>query len=198
MEVEGAAELVQGNKDSSEGPQNVDLELTIDEVVEDYVGALGIAQVAHVLLVSLAWMFDAQITLVTIFTDAQPKAWRCKTPATGGACTGDGSGPVCGLKPGTWEWVGGSASSVIAEWGLVCDRKFLAAIPASLFFIGSLVGNSPLPPLVSFDGTISFSDIFRILYEGDFMVQRLKFNSLYFADVIRSSRIADAALGRLY
>lgn len=137
MEVEGGAELVPGNKDASGGPQNINLELTVDEVIEDYVGAFGVAQFIHVLLVSLAWIFDSQITLVTIFTDAQPKAWRCKIPNT---CSGDGAGPVCGLKPGSWEWVGGSTSSVIAEWGLVCDHKFLAAIPASLFFIGSLIG----------------------------------------------------------
>jgi OCT family organic cation transporter-like MFS transporter 4/5 len=48
---------------------------------------------------------------------------------------------VCGLTPGTWEWVGGHESSIVAEWGLICDRRFLAAIPASLFFIGSLFGN---------------------------------------------------------
>lgn len=47
---------------------------------------------------------------------------------------------VCGLKTGSWEWVGGNTSSTIAEWGLICDRKFLAAIPASLYFLGSLIG----------------------------------------------------------
>ncbi|KAJ6677204.1 SOLUTE CARRIER FAMILY 22 MEMBER [Salix viminalis] len=46
---------------------------------------------------------------------------------------------VCGLKPGTWEWVGNHESSIVVEWCLVCDRRFLAAVPASMFFIGSLL-----------------------------------------------------------
>ncbi|KAK6276356.1 hypothetical protein POUND7_006065 [Theobroma cacao] len=50
------------------------------------------------------------------------------------------TGPVSGLAAGTWEWIGGNTTSTIAEWGLVCDRKFLAALPASLFFVGSILG----------------------------------------------------------
>ncbi|KAJ1390070.1 MFS transporter superfamily [Sesbania bispinosa] len=116
------------------------LELSVDEVVEEYVGSLGFSQLVHVLLVSLAWIFDAQSTLVTIFSDAQPP-WRCKT----GMCLSDNSaakssGSVCGLMPGTWEWIDGHTSSTIAEWDLICDRRFLAAIPASLYFLGSLIG----------------------------------------------------------
>ncbi|TKY44907.1 Organic cation/carnitine transporter 1 [Spatholobus suberectus] len=120
------------------------LELTVDEVVEGYVGSLGFSQLVHVLLVSLAWIFDAQSTLVTIFSDAQPAAWRCKT----GLCQGNnnstakGSGSVCGLVPGTWEWVDGHTSSIIAEWDLICDRRFLAAVPASVYFLGSLIGSA--------------------------------------------------------
>ncbi|KAF2321100.1 hypothetical protein GH714_033859 [Hevea brasiliensis] len=132
------------------------LELTVDEVVEGYVGSLGISQLLHVFLVSLAWIFDSQNTLATIFSDAQPPSWRCISPhlhadnttvvpamAAASLCSsiGDskGGGSVCGLPPGTWEWVGGNRSSTIAEWGLICDRKFLACVPASLFFLGSLL-----------------------------------------------------------
>ncbi|KAJ0048643.1 hypothetical protein Pint_16766 [Pistacia integerrima] len=55
----------------------------------------------------------------------------------GSVCEGDQSSAasVCGLAPGTWEWIGGKTSSTIAEWSLICDRKFLPAIPASLFFL---------------------------------------------------------------
>lgn len=143
------------------------LELTVDEVVEDYIGSFGFSQLLHVLLVSFAWIFDSQNTLATIFSDAQPSAWRCKTSSSsyvnivlngsssissssfsssfclennGGKGNVDGS--VCGLAAGTWEWVGGNTSSTIAEWNLICDRKFFPAIPASLFFLGSLLGNS--------------------------------------------------------
>nr|KYP61679.1 hypothetical protein KK1_016187 [Cajanus cajan] len=115
------------------------LELSVDEVVEGYVGSLGFSQMVHVLLVSLAWIFDAQSTLVTIFSDAQPPAWRCKN----GFCQSNNStGSVCEMVPGTWEWIGGHTSSIIAEWNLICDRRFLAAAPASVYFLGSLLGSA--------------------------------------------------------
>ncbi|KAK6921326.1 Major facilitator, sugar transporter-like [Dillenia turbinata] len=123
------------------------VEKTVEEVVEDHVGALGVSQVVHVLLVSLAWIFDSQTTLVTIFTDAQPSAWRCKEDhalPSYAACVAAASGGadgVCRAPLGSWEWVEGRRSSTIAEWGLVCDRKFLAALPAALFFLGSLLGS---------------------------------------------------------
>ncbi|XP_050212004.1 organic cation/carnitine transporter 1-like [Mercurialis annua] len=128
------------------------LELTVDEVVENYVGSLGLSQLIHVFLVSLAWIFDSQNTLVTIFSDAQPPAWRCKSSPfhshannTTAVLCGEGNNlavSVCELPPGTWEWVGGNTSSTIAEWGLICDRRFLAGVPASVFFLGSLLGSA--------------------------------------------------------
>lgn len=120
------------------------LELTVDEVIEEYVGSFGFSQLLHVILVSLAWIFDAHSTLVTIFTDAQPAEWRCISSSSSSSCATSGNvaaaASVCGLKTGSWEWVGRNTSSTIAEWGLICDRKFLAAIPASLYFLGSLIG----------------------------------------------------------
>ncbi|KAH6809372.1 organic cation/carnitine transporter1 [Perilla frutescens var. frutescens] len=117
------------------------LQLTVDEVVEDYVGSFGFSQLVQVTLVSLARIFDSHCTLVTIFTDAQPQSWRCIGQECGGAGGGTAAS-VCGLKPGTWEWSGGNTSSTIAEWGLVCDRRFLAALPASVYFLGSLIGSA--------------------------------------------------------
>lgn len=134
---------------SSKSPGSEKLELTVDQVIEEYVGSFGFSQLLHVFLVSLAWIFDAQSTLVTIFADAQPDGWRCisSSSSLSSSCrlTNISSGDVasvCGLKPGTWEWIGGNTSSTIAEWGLICDRKFLAAMPASFYFLGSLVGKS--------------------------------------------------------
>lgn len=153
-EEEEAKELVYGiNIEMAE--RGTKLELTVDEVVEGYVGSLGISQILHVLLVSLAWIFDSQNALVTIFSDAQPPSWRCISPPfhsgnstaemapVCSSVVGDGKGgggSVCGLPPGTWEWVGGNRSSTVAEWGLICNRRFLAGVPASLFFLGSLLG----------------------------------------------------------
>lgn len=126
------------------------LELSIDSVIEDHIGSFGRSQWLHVFLVSLAWIFDSQSTLVTIFSDAQPSSWKCVSSEE---CRGisENINGVCGLKAGTWEWVGGNRGSTIAEWSLVCDRKFLAAIPASLFFLGSLLGICLFP--FSFNST---------------------------------------------
>ncbi|KAK4394919.1 Organic cation/carnitine transporter 1 [Sesamum angolense] len=129
-----------------QSPVGNKLQLTVDEVVEEYVGSFGFSQLLQVFLVSLAWIFDAHSTLVTIFTDAQPESWRCIAPDCGGTSGqsggGGGDASVCRLKPGTWEWSDGNASSIIAEWGLVCDRRFLAALPASVYFLGSLIGSA--------------------------------------------------------
>ncbi|KZV34779.1 organic cation/carnitine transporter 1 [Dorcoceras hygrometricum] len=119
-----------------------ELQLTVDEVVEEYVGSFGFSQLLQVFLVSIAWIFDSHSTLVTIFSDAQPESWRCIEPSCGVGGRRGGTDSVCGLKPGTWEWSNGNSSSTIAEWGLVCDRRFLAAIPASLYFVGSLIGSA--------------------------------------------------------
>ncbi|KDP25005.1 hypothetical protein JCGZ_23988 [Jatropha curcas] len=155
---EAAEKLIYGDMEMAERGvvivpiTNHKIELTVDEVIEEHVGSLGFSQLLHVFLVSLAWIFDSQNTLVTIFSDAQPPAWKCKLPihanntaSFSSLCSsenGYGSGSVCGLAPGTWEWVGGNTSSTIAEWSLICDRRFLAGVPASLFFLGSLLGSA--------------------------------------------------------
>ncbi|XP_021835869.2 organic cation/carnitine transporter 1 [Spinacia oleracea] len=119
------------------------IELTVEEVIENYVGSFGYSQIIQAILVSLAWIFDAQSTLVTIFSDAEPEKWRCKQNYVcyNGQISGKGSS-VCGLQPGSWEWEGGRKSSILAEWGLVCHHNFLAALPASSFFLGSLIGSA--------------------------------------------------------
>nr|CAD1844694.1 unnamed protein product [Ananas comosus var. bracteatus] len=93
-------------------------ELTVDEIIEQHVGSFGFSQLLHVFLVSLAWMFDSQNTLVTIFSDAQPQ-WRCKGSSS--SCSVHRS--ICELEKGSWEWVGGSKSSTIAEWGSSATRS---------------------------------------------------------------------------
>ncbi|XP_077246374.1 organic cation/carnitine transporter1 isoform X2 [Tasmannia lanceolata] len=113
------------------------MELTVDEIIEDYVGPLGFSQIVHAFLVSLAWIFDSQNTLVTIFSDAQP-SWRC----IGSSCGQGSPTSMCELRTDGWEWIGGKTSSTIAEWGLICDYKVMAGIPASMFFFGSIFGSA--------------------------------------------------------
>ncbi|XP_059647188.1 organic cation/carnitine transporter 1 [Cornus florida] len=142
MEDDEAQEFAISNL-TEKGRMANKIELTVDEIVERFVGSFGFSQLLHVFLVSLAWIFDSQNMLITIFSDAQPASWRCigsSSSCINSSNDGRDASSVCGLVPGSWEWVGGSTSSTIAEWGLICDRKFLAAIPASLFFLGSLLG----------------------------------------------------------
>ncbi|KAH9292646.1 hypothetical protein KI387_042168, partial [Taxus chinensis] len=94
----------------------------------------GYAQVIHVFLVSLAWFFDSQHTLVTIFTDAQASV-RCESE-TSGECA---SSLMCDMdKRGrtSWEWVGGKGTSIIAEWDLVCEDKVTYSWTVSGFTFG--------------------------------------------------------------
>uniref|UniRef100_A0A1J3I2W1 Organic cation/carnitine transporter 1 n=1 Tax=Noccaea caerulescens TaxID=107243 RepID=A0A1J3I2W1_NOCCA len=109
--------------------------LTVDEVIEQHIGSLGFAQVIHALIVSIAWTFDAQTTLVSIFSDALPAA---RLVATGAIAEGSS---LCGLSTGEWEWAGGKSDTVVSEWNLICQHKFLVALPSTLFFIGSLFGS---------------------------------------------------------
>ncbi|KAJ6295009.1 hypothetical protein OIU76_022990 [Salix suchowensis] len=138
-----------GNKQLAErvaSPAVRNLELTVEAVVEEYVGSFGWSQFLHVLLVLIVWVFDSQNTLVAIFSDARPKSWRCINNSSSSLYMSSGSrddvSSVCALKPRTWEWVGGHESSIVAKWGLFCCRRFLAAVPASMFFIGSLRGSA--------------------------------------------------------
>lgn len=123
------------NTDQEAAAKSNRLELSVDEIIEDHIGAFGLSQIMQVLLVSLAWIFDSQNTLVTIFSDAQPQ-WSCISSS----CSS--SHNICGMSRSAWQWVGGSKTSTIAEWDLICGHKFKAGVPASLFFIGSLFGSS--------------------------------------------------------
>ncbi|CAA7043107.1 unnamed protein product [Microthlaspi erraticum] len=114
---------------------NTSYALTVDEVIEQHIGSLGFAQVMHALIVSIAWTFDAQTTLVSIFSDALPAA---RLVATGAILEGSS---LCGLSTGEWEWIGGKSDTVVSEWNLICQHKFLVALPSTLFFIGSLFGS---------------------------------------------------------
>uniref|UniRef100_A0A6N2LML7 Uncharacterized protein n=1 Tax=Salix viminalis TaxID=40686 RepID=A0A6N2LML7_SALVM len=93
------------NRSSGRGrgasPAARNLELTVEAVVEEYVGSFGWSQFLHF------GVFDSQNTLVTIFSDARPKSWRCINNSLSSLCMSSGSrgdvSSVCGLKPGTWE-----------------------------------------------------------------------------------------------
>ncbi|PSR96315.1 Organic cation/carnitine transporter like [Actinidia chinensis var. chinensis] len=108
--------------------------LCIDDMLQKHCGEFGMWQLKHFVLTSLAWALEAFHTMVMIFADREP-AWRCLDPA----CLA-GAGSVCGLEPGSWEWIGGPGSSTVAEWGLVCGQKYKVGLVQSLFFGGCMIG----------------------------------------------------------
>uniref|UniRef100_A0A1D1YN88 H(+)/Pi cotransporter n=1 Tax=Anthurium amnicola TaxID=1678845 RepID=A0A1D1YN88_9ARAE len=115
---------------------------SLDDMIERCVGSLGPAQLLQALLVSLSWLFDAQQTFVTVFTDAPPP-WRC----TG--CGGDHRPPTpCGLPDGAaWSWDRPAPASVVSEWSLQCAGAALAGLPSSAYFAGCLAGGLLLATL---------------------------------------------------
>lgn len=106
--------------------------LCIDDMLQRYCGEFGPWQLKHFVLTSLAWALEAFHTMVMIFADREP-GWTC---TSGSGC--DMS--FCSLEPGSWEWNGGSGSSTVAEWGLVCGHKYRVGLVQALFFGGCMIG----------------------------------------------------------
>ncbi|KAJ4976097.1 hypothetical protein NE237_001203 [Protea cynaroides] len=111
----------------------------IDDMLQKYAGEFGSWQLRHFVLTSLAWALEAFHTMVMIFADREP-AWRCTQGQAGSSCSYSMSKDMCGLEPGSWEWVGGSGSSTVAEWSLICKDKYLIGLVQSTFFAGCMVG----------------------------------------------------------
>ncbi|KAM3696547.1 hypothetical protein ACJW31_06G047600 [Castanea mollissima] len=122
--------LLEPGKKSSE-PEK----LCIDEMLRTYCGEFGWWQLKHFVLTSLAWALEAFHTMVMIFADREP-GWRC---VSGSGCDATAK-TVCGFEPGTWEWTGGSSSSTISEWGLVCGYKYRVGLAQAFFFGGCMIG----------------------------------------------------------
>ncbi|XP_073126503.1 organic cation/carnitine transporter 4-like [Henckelia pumila] len=108
--------------------------LSIDDMLRKYCGEFGRWQLRHFVLTSMAWALEAFHTMVVIFADREP-AWRCSA----GACS-TGVQSVCQLEPGSWEWEGGSGSSTVAEFGLICGQKYKIGLVQALFFAGCMIG----------------------------------------------------------
>ncbi|CAN0916903.1 Organic cation/carnitine transporter 4 [Linum grandiflorum] len=108
--------------------------LTIDEMLQKHCGEFGRWQLRHFALTNLALALEAFHTMVMVFTDREPD-FRCVS-GIGGCDTAAQS--VCGLAPGSWEWVGGSTT--VSEWGLVCGEKYKVGLVQSAFFVGCLIG----------------------------------------------------------
>ncbi|XVF04025.1 hypothetical protein REPUB_Repub05bG0045100 [Reevesia pubescens] len=118
-------------------PRSKPEKLCIDNMLQKYCGEFGSWQLKHFVLTSLAWALEAFHTMVMIFADQEP-AWRC-IKGSGLGCK-EKAKNVCGLEPGSWEWKGGSGSSTVAQWGLVCGEKYKVGLVQAFFFGGCMIG----------------------------------------------------------
>ncbi|KAK7411454.1 hypothetical protein VNO78_02887 [Psophocarpus tetragonolobus] len=115
---------------------------SLGSTVELCIGEFTWSQFLQSILVSCAWIFDAQQTFISVFTDAPP-AWHCTdgSPECAAAAT------VCSLPRDAWAWDGPRRASIVSEWGLECASSVVAGLPASMFFAGCLVGGFVLASL---------------------------------------------------
>ncbi|XP_020234582.1 organic cation/carnitine transporter 3 [Cajanus cajan] len=128
--------------DTAEPPQTPTKHLpSLGSTVEICIGHFNWSQFLQSIIVSFAWVFDAQQTFITVFTDALPP-WHC----TNDACT-EASANLCDLPRGSWAWTGPLHASTVSEWGLECANSVVAGLPASAFFVGCLVGGFGLATL---------------------------------------------------
>ncbi|KAM7250550.1 hypothetical protein ACFE04_022433 [Oxalis oulophora] len=110
----------------------------LDDVIEKYIGDFNLKLFTQAILVSIAWVFDAQQAFISIFTDIQP-SWHCTTNIH---CNN-----ICELKKDSWAWDLSKSTSIISDWDLQCRNSLIIGLPASSFFIGCLFGGILLATL---------------------------------------------------
>ncbi|KAJ1442434.1 MFS transporter superfamily [Sesbania bispinosa] len=113
---------------------------SLGSTIEQCIGEFNWTQFLQAVLVSFAWVFDAQQTFISVFTDAQPP-WHCTEQHSCNVSS------ICNLPKGSWAWDGPTQASIISEWALECENSILTGLPASMFFVGCLVGGLLLATL---------------------------------------------------
>ncbi|CAK7326032.1 unnamed protein product [Dovyalis caffra] len=114
---------------------------SLDETIEHCIGEFGLGQLLQAILVSFAWVFDAQQTFISVFTDAQP-TWHYTSTHS---CTSVSD--ICQIPQNSWAWDRPNDTSIISEWGLQCATSIIKGLPASSFFMGCLIGGLILATL---------------------------------------------------
>jgi len=110
--------------------------------IEKCIGELNWSQFFQAVLISFAWIFDAQQTFITVFTDALP-SWHCtgeNIDILNGCYSTTSFNDVCKFPKGSWAWDGPAQASIISEWAMQCESSIITGLPASMFFMGCLVG----------------------------------------------------------
>ncbi|KAG0470869.1 hypothetical protein HPP92_017569 [Vanilla planifolia] len=114
---------------------------SIDLAIERHLGDAGARHILRSLLAALPWMFDAQQSFISVFTDAPPP-WHCTSPS----CSPSFSTP-CNLPPSSWSYSLPRCVSIVSEWSIHCASPALLGLPASAYFAGCLVGGFLLSTL---------------------------------------------------
>ncbi|KAI9185954.1 hypothetical protein LWI28_012312 [Acer negundo] len=108
--------------------------LLIDDMLQRYCGEFGPWQLRHFVLTNLAWALEGFHTMVMIFSDREPD-WTCLGPG----CDPQAKN-VCRFETGSWTWIGGADSSIVSQWGLVCENKYKVGLVQAMFFFGCMIG----------------------------------------------------------
>ncbi|KAG2324485.1 hypothetical protein Bca4012_038995 [Brassica carinata] len=134
--ADSSAPLLTHLEENEEEEEETSQPLNFDKIFEQSLSGFGLSQFLQVILVGLAFAFDAQQIFITVFTDAYP-TWHCVDHTVCTPVTTD----ICKLPRSAWDWDGGfKGKSVISELDLECSSSFLRGLPTSAFYIGSIVG----------------------------------------------------------
>ncbi|KAJ9168603.1 hypothetical protein P3X46_020103 [Hevea brasiliensis] len=118
---------------------------SLNEATEECIADFGFAQFVQTVLVSFAWVFDAQQTFISVFAEAEP-SWRCTDHLRNGSCDSLFFN-ICQLPKDSWAWDRPIHSSIVSEWELQCSSALIKGLPVSSFFMGCLVGGLVLATL---------------------------------------------------
>ncbi|KAK7256998.1 hypothetical protein RIF29_30652 [Crotalaria pallida] len=119
---------------------------SLGSTIEQCIGDFNWNQFLQAVFVSLAWLFDAQQTFISVFTDAQP-LWHCTNNSNHNSSSSCATTTMCNLPNDSWAWDGPTQASIISEWNLQCSNSIITGLPASLFFMGCLLGGIALATL---------------------------------------------------
>ncbi|KAI3844402.1 hypothetical protein MKX03_024559 [Papaver bracteatum] len=143
-------------KDLSNPPDSDDTQIhpllekhigTLDETIERFIGRFGWAQLLQAMVVSFAWVFDAQQTFISVFADAEP-TWHCIDPNNKYSyCNSTIITNSCKFPRDAWTWNEPMQTSTVSEWDLSCSGPVAAGLPTASFFCGCLLGGFVLATL---------------------------------------------------
>lgn len=199
----------------SETPPNNHLP-SLGSTIEKCIGEINWCQFLQAILISVSWIFDAQQTFITVFTDALP-SWHCIDQhqisnngsrllnPTRDCYSAMSFNDVCNLPRGSWAWDGSAQVSIISEWAMECESSFITGLPASMFFIGCLVGGLFLSTLADSSSLgrknmlffsclfMSLSSLLTILSPNIWIYSCLKFITGFFRATIGTSSLVLAS-----